>query len=144
VGSTSAIVSVTAPPGGCTPVAYVISHAPAASLITPSLTTVPAAQPVTARLGNLSPGVTYSATATGQCADGTRTPPSAPLQFTPVASVSPPPPPPTCVDGIQNGAETDVDCGGGTCKTCGLTQGCKVNADCEFECGGSNGCVNFR
>jgi len=36
----------------------------------------------------------------------------------------------TCTDGIQNGNETDVDCGGGTCPPCYRTDGCIQNADC--------------
>ncbi|WP_340064321.1 M43 family zinc metalloprotease [Ascidiimonas aurantiaca] len=31
---------------------------------------------------------------------------------------STPPPPPTCNDGIQNGDETGIDCGGSTCEPC--------------------------
>ncbi len=38
--------------------------------------------------------------------------------------------PPTCTDGIQNGSETDVDCGGGTCPTCANGLGCQANSDC--------------
>lgn len=30
----------------------------------------------------------------------------------------PPPPPPTCQDGVRNGAETGVDCGGPVCQPC--------------------------
>ena len=37
---------------------------------------------------------------------------------------------PTCTDGIQNGAETGVDCGGGTCPKCGVGMSCRTNADC--------------
>ncbi|HKQ48912.1 MAG TPA: right-handed parallel beta-helix repeat-containing protein [Phycisphaerae bacterium] len=37
---------------------------------------------------------------------------------------------PTCVDGIQNGSETGVDCGGGTCPPCGAGQGCLAGSDC--------------
>ena len=36
---------------------------------------------------------------------------------------------PSCSDGIKNGNETDVDCGG-TCPPCGTGQGCGVGADC--------------
>ncbi len=36
----------------------------------------------------------------------------------------------TCEDGLQNDLETDVDCGGGVCDTCGLAQGCNVDDDC--------------
>jgi hypothetical protein len=37
---------------------------------------------------------------------------------------------PTCSDGIKNGNETGVDCGGGTCPACPLGQGCAGNTDC--------------
>jgi hypothetical protein len=36
----------------------------------------------------------------------------------------------TCDDGVQNGSETDVDCGGPECPPCMLDQGCEVNSDC--------------
>ena len=37
---------------------------------------------------------------------------------------------PTCTDSKKNGAETDVDCGGGTCPACANTKECKANTDC--------------
>ena len=36
----------------------------------------------------------------------------------------------TCGDGCQNGFETDVDCGGGTCEKCAPAQHCLDDADC--------------
>ena len=36
----------------------------------------------------------------------------------------------TCSDLAKNGAETDVDCGGGTCDGCALTKACSVDSDC--------------
>jgi hypothetical protein len=36
---------------------------------------------------------------------------------------------PTCSDGVRNGAETAVDCGGG-CAPCALGQACAVDVDC--------------
>jgi hypothetical protein len=36
----------------------------------------------------------------------------------------------TCTDQVKNGAETDVDCGGGLCTTCSIDKGCLKNADC--------------
>jgi parallel beta-helix repeat protein len=36
---------------------------------------------------------------------------------------------PTCSDGVQNGSETDVDCGG-SCPPCANGQGCIGNPDC--------------
>jgi len=37
---------------------------------------------------------------------------------------------PTCIDGIQNGNETDVDCGGGTCPACAVGKHCAAGSDC--------------
>lgn len=33
-------------------------------------------------------------------------------------------------DGVKDGAETDVDCGGASCPKCGMAQHCNGNADC--------------
>ena len=45
---------------------------------------------------------------------------------------SPPPGPSTsCADGIKNGAESDVDCGGGTCARCQGGQICNTRDDCH-------------
>lgn len=38
---------------------------------------------------------------------------------------------PSCADGVQNDQETGVDCGGGTCGTCGVGQGCDTGSDCS-------------
>lgn len=48
------------------------------------------------------------------------------------------PPAPTCSDGIKNGSETGVDCGG-TCQRCATGQGCTSPNDCAsaFCSGGS-------
>lgn len=35
-----------------------------------------------------------------------------------------------CSDGIQDGAESDVDCGGKTCGKCAGGKKCDLNADC--------------
>ena len=43
---------------------------------------------------------------------------------------------PTCTDGTKNGAETDVDCGGGTCPDCVDGKICSINGDCT-----GNNCV---
>jgi N-acetylneuraminic acid mutarotase len=40
-----------------------------------------------------------------------------------------------CSDNRQDGAETDIDCGGGTCSACSLNQKCIVDSDCA-----SNAC----
>ena len=37
---------------------------------------------------------------------------------------------PTCTDGIKNGNETAVDCGGGTCPACPVGLSCQTNGDC--------------
>lgn len=39
-------------------------------------------------------------------------------------------PMPSCDNGAKDGAETDVDCGGGTCPLCQIDQTCLVNGDC--------------
>src|SRR5262245_24306143 len=43
----------------------------------------------------------------------------------------PPPPQNQCTDGIKNGAESDVDCGGGTCPRCQGGQICNTRSDCH-------------
>ena len=43
---------------------------------------------------------------------------------------APPGPPATATDGIQNGDETDVDCGGSSGKACQDAQGCALASDC--------------
>jgi hypothetical protein len=37
---------------------------------------------------------------------------------------------PTCSDGLKDGAETDVDCGGVECPPCATGKVCMVDADC--------------
>lgn len=37
----------------------------------------------------------------------------------------------SCTDGIKDGNETDVDCGGGTCSTCALGKNCLASSDCQ-------------
>jgi formylglycine-generating enzyme required for sulfatase activity len=37
---------------------------------------------------------------------------------------------PSCNDGVQNGNETDIDCGGGTCPACNPGQKCDQASDC--------------
>ncbi len=39
--------------------------------------------------------------------------------------------PQTCNDGILNGEETDIDCGGDTCNACGTNKNCTVDDDCQ-------------
>ncbi|MEO1481578.1 MAG: hypothetical protein AAFU77_05680 [Myxococcota bacterium] len=48
---------------------------------------------------------------------------------------------PSCNDGVQNGAESDIDCGGGTCASCALAELCLDDLDCGSGfCSGSR-CV---
>ena len=37
---------------------------------------------------------------------------------------------PTCSDGVQNGTESDIDCGGGSCPPCANGRRCRANSDC--------------
>jgi hypothetical protein len=43
-----------------------------------------------------------------------------------------------CKDKVQNGLETDIDCGGPTCHWCGEHKACVVDADCkpDLSCAG--------
>jgi hypothetical protein len=56
---------------------------------------------------------------------------------TPMADAEPPekPEPPQasnqCNDGVQNGVETSVDCGGGVCAACGVGLACRDDIDCK-------------
>jgi hypothetical protein len=38
--------------------------------------------------------------------------------------------PALCTDGIQNGSETDIDCGGPSCAPCDIGDDCLIDADC--------------
>jgi hypothetical protein len=40
---------------------------------------------------------------------------------------------PSCTDGVKNGNETDVDCGGGTCAPCANGKTCGVGSDCQSK-----------
>jgi hypothetical protein len=35
-----------------------------------------------------------------------------------------------CIDGVKDGLETDVDCGGPFCQKCAILKSCNVNSDC--------------
>jgi hypothetical protein len=49
---------------------------------------------------------------------------------------------PSCNDGVKNGDESDVDCGGG-CKGCDTGKACAVASDCDSEvCSNANTCVD--
>ncbi len=60
-------------------------------------------------------------------------------------------PAPTCTDGVQNGDETGVDCGGSACPPCatctdGIQNGDETGVDCGGSvcppCGGGGGCTD--
>jgi hypothetical protein len=46
-----------------------------------------------------------------------------------------------CTDGIKNGAETDIDCGGGTCPACGGAKTCAASTDCISNGSPNGGCT---
>jgi hypothetical protein len=48
---------------------------------------------------------------------------------------------PTCGDNVKNGAETDVDCGGGLCTPCNAGKSCAVDKDCRDKICGAGSCV---
>ncbi len=47
---------------------------------------------------------------------------------------------PLCSNGLRDGNETGVDCGGDQCGPCGPGQGCRIAGDCQIAIGA--GCVN--
>ncbi len=51
---------------------------------------------------------------------------------------------PSCGDCVENGAETDVDCGGDACPPCQLGADCSVGADCASGACGAGQCVRFE
>lgn len=69
----------------------------------------------------LSQGATRGACATAPA------PPSPPA----TPPVSPPPPGPSCRDGVRNGSETAIDCGGPNCPRCANGQACREGRDCR-------------
>jgi formylglycine-generating enzyme required for sulfatase activity len=53
--------------------------------------------------------------------------------------------PPSPTDGIKNGSETDVDCGGLGNPQCGVGKGCLTHGDCASDgCGYDGKCVSRR
>jgi hypothetical protein len=50
----------------------------------------------------------------------------------------------TCTDGVRNGSETDVDCGGGTCPACPNGVSCLVGSDCQAGICTSGVCVSVN
>src|SRR5262249_31427328 len=51
-------------------------------------------------------------------------------------------PVPPCMNGMRDGRESDVDCGGGTCAGCGLGMGCAVDSDCKSRVCNLQRCSN--
>ncbi len=47
----------------------------------------------------------------------------------------------TCTDGVKNGAETGIDCGGGACPSCAVGQPCLVATDCASGVCTANACL---
>jgi Bacterial Ig-like domain/Lamin Tail Domain len=47
---------------------------------------------------------------------------------------------PSCSDGLHNGSETDIDCGG-SCMSCPVNAGCLIAADCQSGVCTGNICV---
>ena len=47
----------------------------------------------------------------------------------------------SCSDGIKNGTETDVDCGGPSCGGCAVTKACAMDTDCASVACDANQCV---
>lgn len=67
----------------------------------------------------------------GACASSPP-PPGSPPAIPPPTSPPPPPPPgPNCRDGIKNGVETAIDCGGPDCPRCANGQTCQQGRDCR-------------
>jgi hypothetical protein len=57
---------------------------------------------------------------------------------------------PGCTNGVQDGSETDVDCGGGECPPCDDGKLCMQNSDCvsmectiDMTCGGEDACTEL-
>jgi hypothetical protein len=48
--------------------------------------------------------------------------------------------PSSCNDGVKNGSETAVDCGGADCQRCAVNDACKQNSDCETDVCASGKC----
>jgi hypothetical protein len=48
---------------------------------------------------------------------------------------------PTATDGVRNGSETDVDCGGDSAPKCGVGKSCLIDSDCEVACSYAKKCV---
>ncbi|RAL20327.1 hypothetical protein DL240_17245 [Lujinxingia litoralis] len=49
----------------------------------------------------------------------------------------------TCTDGLQNGAETDIDCGGSECEACAPGKACQEEGDCRAPVAGEWSVCDF-
>ncbi|MBM4783538.1 MAG: hypothetical protein GQE15_38175, partial [Archangiaceae bacterium] len=49
--------------------------------------------------------------------------------------------PPGCGDGVLNGQESSIDCGGPTCLKCALSKACNANSDCTSSVCSGGRCV---
>jgi hypothetical protein len=87
----------------------------------------------TCKAGKITPKANGTACTGGSCQSGLCVAPSGPVVLPPGPVVPPPPPaeiPATCSDGITNGNETDVDCGGPDCPRCADGKACLASTDC--------------
>jgi hypothetical protein len=46
-----------------------------------------------------------------------------------------------CMNGMHDGLETDIDCGGPVCLPCGSGKLCLVNADCQSSICSAGHCM---
>ena len=104
--------------------------------------TIPAGESVVNLCFNVESASTTPITLTQQSASSTTNSSVSPVNVTP-GSVNAPAcsdDPPTCTDGIQNGSETGVDCGGPDCAPCTPTcnDGIQNNGETGADCGGPN------
>src|SRR5687767_7164882 len=48
----------------------------------------------------------------------------------------------SCTNGVKDGDESDVDCGGGTCPVCANGDACNAGPDCASRVCTANKCTN--
>lgn len=101
----------------------------------PSTTVTPTTDPTTgpaetgvAETGTDATGIVGETSGTGDDTTGDGTTGHVSRGDTETASTGEPAP--SCEDAVQNQDESDVDCGGGVCPTCGHCQACRGNVDC--------------
>lgn len=91
--------------------------------------------------GNPAPDAANSTDASSGHDSGTHQPVDAGID----APIIPPPPAPTCTDGIKNGQETDIDCGGTTCPACPTGDKCVLQTDCAVGgCDYTGHCITSK